>query len=249
MILFLPLKIPRWCYPLGLIILLLPIFIFFWFAAEKNKAFPAYALLPLSDMVIGLDPGHGGYDPGTVSMQGTVVEKEIVLGICLYLQEYLHQGGAKVVMTRKTDTDLLELPAAGPKKRLDMQNRLAILDSSRVNLLVSVHANSFPSSHWRGAQAFYQRGREDGKVLAGCLQSELIRVLQNTDRAVQSGDFFLLRELEAPGALVEVGFISNSDEAALLLSPDYQKKVAWAIYTGIIRYNSRGESLDCFILN
>lgn len=242
MILFLPLKIPRWFYPLGLLIILLPFLILFWFA-NQNRAHPAYALLPLSNVVIGVDPGHGGYDPGMVASEGTVIEKEIVLGISLYLQEYLHQGGARVVMTRKTDMDLLELPAAGPKKRRDMNNRLAVLEKSRVDLLVSVHANSFPSSQWRGAQTFYQGGREDGKIIADCLQSELARVLQNTDRAAQSGDFFLLRELGAPGAIVEVGFLSNHEEALLLLDPDYQKKIAWAIYTGVIRFINYEEPL------
>ncbi|HHU75473.1 MAG TPA: hypothetical protein GXZ24_01050 [Firmicutes bacterium] len=235
MILFLPLKIPRWFYLFGVFILLLPFLLFFYFA-DLNRSCPASALLPLSHMVIGVDPGHGGYDPGVVISEDGIIEKDIVLGIGLCLEEYLQQGGAKVVMTRKTDADLLELPAAGPKKRKDMDNRLAILENSRVDLLVSVHANSFPAANWRGAQTFYQNGKENGEILAGCLQSELTRVLQNTDRLPQAGDFFLLRELGAPGAIVEVGFLSNREEATLLLDSDYQKKIAWAIYAGIIRY-------------
>lgn len=238
MILFWTLKLPRWFYILGSVFLLLVFFVFSQ-VFQKGRAYPAHALLPLSGLIIGIDPGHGGYDPGCMSLQGKAVEKDIVLAISLYLQDYLQQGGAGVVMTRKTDADLLELQVAGPKKQQDMRNRLAILEESRLDLLVSVHANSFPSSNWRGAQTFYQNGKEDYKLLAECLQAELIRVLQNTDRPVKSGDFFLLRELDVPGALVEVGFISNQEEARLLLAPDYQKKIAWAIYAGIIKYQSQ----------
>ncbi len=237
MILFLPLKLPRRLFLLLLVFLLLVYSVFSWLAYRRGKTYPAHALLPLSGVVIGVDPGHGGYDPG--SMQETAIEKDVVLAISLYLREYLQQGGARVVMTRETDTDLLELPVAGPKKQQDMHNRLTILKNSRVALLVSVHANSFPASHWRGAQTFYQDGKENDKILADCIQSELTRVLQNTDRIVKSGNFFILREMEVTGALVEVGFLSNPSEAQLLLTSDYQKKIAWAIYTGIIRYYSR----------
>ena len=184
-----------------------------------------------------------GLDPGMAvtigSMHGEAIEKDIVLEISLYLRDYLQQGGASVIMTRETDMDLLELPVAGPKKRQDLHNRLAVLESSQVDLLVSVHANSFSTSYWRGAQTFYQDGKENGKRLAVCMQDELARVLRNTDRVAKSGNFFLLRELDVPGAIVEVGFLSNPEEARLLLNPNYQKKIAWAIYTGIIKYYSQ----------
>ncbi len=220
----------------GLAFLLLLLSFFSWRVYQQGKAYPAQALLPLSGVIIGIDPGHGGYDPG--SMHGEAIEKDIVLDISLYLRDYLQQGGARIVMTRDADTDLLELPVAGPKKQQDMRNRLAVMKNSRVDLLVSVHANSF-SPHWRGAQTFYQNGKENDKVLADCIQAEFIRVLQNTDRVVKSGNFYLLREIDVPGALVEVGFLSNPAEKQLLLSANYQKKIAWAIYTGIIKYYSQ----------
>lgn len=237
MILFLPLKLPRRFFLFGLAFLLLLFSFFSWLVYQKGKAYPAQALLPLSGLTMGLDPGHGGYDPG--SMHGEAIEKDIVLEISLYLRDYLQQGGASVIMTRETDMDLLELPVAGPKKRQDLHNRLAVLESSQVDLLVSVHANSFSTSYWRGAQTFYQDGKENGRRLAVCMQDELARVLRNTDRVAKSGNFFLLRELDVPGAIVEVGFLSNPEEARLLLNPNYQKKIAWAIYTGIIKYYSQ----------
>ncbi|RJX23270.1 MAG: N-acetylmuramoyl-L-alanine amidase CwlD [Dethiobacter sp.] len=198
-----------------------------------SRALPAQVLLPLSGRVIGIDPGHGGYDPG--AKRGGVQEKDVVLEISLFLREYLQQGGAWVVMTRDRDTDLLEI-MAGPKKRLDMQNRLQIVEEAGVELLVSIHTNSINSSRWRGAQVFYQEGHEEGKLLAAAIQDELRRVLKNTDRLAKGGNFFMLRESSMTGALVEVGFLSNPDEARLLTAPEYQKKIAWAIYLGIIKY-------------
>jgi N-acetylmuramoyl-L-alanine amidase len=186
-------------------------------------------------MVIGVDPGHGGYDPGVI--KGDLKEKDIVLAIGLFLRKYLQQGGAWVVMTRDRDVDFLEA-VAGPKKRLDMQNRLRIIEEAGVDLLISIHTNGMNSSLWRGAQVFYQQGSEEGKLLAGAIQDELRRVAKNTDRQVKGGDFFILREASMNGALVEVGFLSNPEEAALLATPEYQKKIAWAIYLGIISYLS-----------
>jgi len=223
--------------PVKYLWLLLVVFLFivFYRGYYNSRALPAQVLLPLSGRVIGIDPGHGGYDPGV--KRGGIQEKDIVLQISLFLREYLQQGGAWVVMTRDRDTDLLEI-MAGPKKRLDMQNRLKIIEEAGVELVISIHTNGMNSSRWRGAQVFYQEGHEEGKLLASAVQDELRRVAKNTDRQVKGGDFFILRESSMTGALVEAGFLSNPDEARLLTAPEYQKKIAWAIYLGIIRYLS-----------
>jgi N-acetylmuramoyl-L-alanine amidase len=217
---------------------LLPILfvIFAWWGGYFNGGVtPALAIFPLSGKIIGIDPGHGGYDPG--SKRDNILEKDVVLGIGLYLREYLQQGGAWVVMTREEDVDLLAT-SAGPKKRLDMENRRQIIEDSGVELLVSIHANSISSSFWRGAQVFYQEGNDNGKLLASAIQDELIRVLQNTERQVKSGDYYIIRETSMTGVVVEAGFLSNPEEARLLSTAEYQKKVAWAIYLGIIKYLS-----------
>jgi len=182
-----------------------------------------------------VDPGHGGYDPGADN--DGVVEKDVVLQISLFLRDYLQQGGARVLMTREKDVDLLEVPV-GPKKRAELQNRLSMVEQFGAELLVSIHANVIFSPRWRGAQAFYQHGSEDGKKLACAIQEELRRVLKNTDRQAGSGDFFLLRESSMTAVIVEAGFLSNPHEASLLAQPEYQKKVAWAIYLGIVSYFS-----------
>jgi N-acetylmuramoyl-L-alanine amidase len=193
--------------------------------------------LPLSGKTIVIDPGHGGYDPG-VYAHG-VKEKDVVLAIALKLRDYLQGAGARVVMTRETDRDLLVLPAAGPKKRQDMKNRLIIINAALPELVVSVHANAIASPRWRGAQVFYRDGDEASKSLAVIIQGELARVLKNTDREASPGNFLILNESPCTAVLVETGFISNPEEARLLSDPGYQGKVAWSIYLALFRYLSQ----------
>ncbi len=207
--------------------------ILLWCGNLDGRVSPAQAVLPLSGRIICVDPGHGGYDPGTI--RNGIQEKDIVLKIALCLRDYLQQGGAWVVLTREKDLDFLEI-TAGPKKRLDMKNRCQIIEEGGGELLISIHANCISSSIWRGAQVFYREGSEEGKLLASAIQNELIRILKNTDREAKSGDYYILRETSIPGVIVEAGFLSNPEEAELLNSPEYQKKIAWAIYLGIISY-------------
>jgi N-acetylmuramoyl-L-alanine amidase len=202
-----------------------------WHHVVPPRVMPAQAVLPLSGLVIAIDPGHGGYDPGSTS--NGLLEKDVVLEIALYLRDYLQQGGARVIMTRDEDRDFL-ITAAGPKKRLDFSNRLKIVEDGGADFIVSIHANYIASPRWRGSQLFYQEGCSVGKKMAECIQAELTRVLKNTDRLARSGNYYMLREGSMPGVVVEVGFLSNPEEAALLGTASYQKKIAWAIYLGII---------------
>jgi len=192
--------------------------------------------LPLSQKIIVIDPGHGGYDPGALAHE--LKEKDVALAISLKLRDYLQGAGARVVMTRETDRDLLAPAAAGPKKRLDMKNRLIIIRAASPDLVVSIHVNAIPSPRWRGAQVFYRDGDEEAKDLAGIVQEELARVLKNTDRQIKPSDFFILKGSPATAVLVETGFISNLDEAKLLSDNKYQWQAAWAIYLGLMRYLS-----------
>lgn len=197
----------------------------------------AVVLLPLVGRVIVLDPGHGGYDPGMV--KDGILEKDIVLDISLLLREMLQKAGAVVIMTREKDEDLLVVPA-GPKKREDLANRLKIIKESRAEIFVSIHANAIHSPHWRGAQTFYYEGQEKSKILAGCIQEVLVELMKNTEREIKAGDYFLLRNSPVPAVIVEVGFMSNPVEMKLLVEPSYQKKIAWCIYLGIVRYTHEG---------
>ncbi|MFC5468731.1 N-acetylmuramoyl-L-alanine amidase CwlD [Cohnella suwonensis] len=194
--------------------------------------------LPLSGKVIALDAGHGGPDGGAESRDG-VIEKDLNLAIVLYLRDYLQQAGAVVQLTREGDYDLASPNTKGYSKRktedlLERADRVSKLEAS---LAVSVHMNSIPSPRWSGAQTFYSLNNGDSRRLATMIQSELRGVLGNTQRIAKRTDtIYLLKALKMPTALVEVGFLSHPEEAELLADEQYQRKVAGAIYRGILRY-------------
>ncbi|MBC8079326.1 MAG: N-acetylmuramoyl-L-alanine amidase CwlD [Gorillibacterium sp.] len=197
--------------------------------------------LPLSGKVITIDAGHGGPDGGAVSESGTL-EKDITLAICLYLRDYLQQSGAIVWMTRETDTDLAQIDTKGlgRRKREDLIQRAQAITENKTDLLVSVHLNSIPSPKWHGAQSFYTLNHPDNASFAAHIQAELKRNLENTDRMAKPIDkkVYLLRAMKIPSVLVEVGFLSNPEEARLLSQPQYQQKLAASVYQGILKYAS-----------
>jgi N-acetylmuramoyl-L-alanine amidase len=199
--------------------------------------------MPLSGKIIALDPGHGGPDGGAVSRDG-ILEKDINLAISLYLRDYLQQAGALVVMTREDDKDLADPETRGRRKKEDLYRRVEFVKEKGSDMLISIHMNSIPSSRWSGAQTFYYPKQHEGnELLATFIQEELKLNLGNTNRMVKTANtIFLLKSIEVPTALVEVGFLSNPGEAALLANEAYQKKAAAAIYRGILRYTS-GEKL------
>ncbi|MNP07491.1 Germination-specific N-acetylmuramoyl-L-alanine amidase precursor [compost metagenome] len=209
-----------------------------------TKQATQYWSLPLAGKVITLDAGHGGPDGGAVSRQG-VIEKDINLAITLYLRDYLQQAGAIVKMTREGDYDLASPETKGYSKRKteDLKQRVKKIEDEQSDLFISVHMNSIPSNRWRGAQVFYYPSHSDNAGLATLIQEEIKRNLENTDRIAKTvNTMYLLQVLKIPSALVEVGFLSNTEEAMLLKDEQYQRKVAASIYKGILRYSS-GEKL------
>ncbi|KQB94916.1 N-acetylmuramoyl-L-alanine amidase CwlD [Geobacillus sp. MR] len=200
--------------------------------------------LPLSGRIIVLDPGHGGPDGGAVG--GEVVEKEIALNVAKKLRDYLQQQGALVLMTRETDRDLASPSTRGysRRKKEDLRERTTFINKSDADLFISIHLNAIPSPRWRGAQTFYYGSLIENERLAKFIQAELRRNLENTHRVAKMIDtVYLLKHAKKPGALVEIGFLSNPDERELLASDHYQTQLAASIYKGVLRYFSNEPTL------
>lgn len=186
--------------------------------------------MPLSKKIIVVDAGHGGFDPGKVSKNNTL-EKDINLNIAKKLQIYLEQSGSFVLTTRIDDSSLSE------KKRQDLKERKNIANSENVDLLVSVHQNSFPKESVKGAQVFYYNGSQNSQKLAETIQKRLKELDDANNREAKSNSaYYLLKETSVPAIIVECGFLSNSEENKKLNSEEYQEKIAWAIYLGILDY-------------
>jgi len=182
---------------------------------------------PLAGMVVLVDPGHGGWDPGAV-VSGTK-EKELTLQVGLLVKELLEQRDAKVVMTRSTDEHFSRTV------REDLRQRVALVEEHKADLYLSLHANKDSCNCW-GAQTFYQKGGlPEGKVLAMAIQGRL-RETTPTTRHALPGDFYVLRNAKVPAVIVEMGFLTNPDEHRRLLEPVYQKTVAAAIAEGVESY-------------
>lgn len=212
--------------------------VIFTYESPDHSSWSTWSL-PLAGTVIAIDPGHGGKDGGAVSSNGEVIEKDVTLAVSLYLRDFLQQSGAYVVMTREEDRDLASPGADRQRKRKseDARNRVKLINESSPDFLVSIHVNSIPSPKWSGAQTFYYPGFKESHEMSYLIQDEIRRVLSNTERSPsKTDDVFIIREVQCPAVLVEVGFVSNKKEANRLQSSEYQKALANAIYQGILRH-------------
>ncbi len=194
----------------------------------------------IASKLIVIDPGHGGFDPG--AWRGDVLEKNVTLQISKKLQTYLGGAGAVVILLRENDEDLAPQPFKGSvreRKLADLAARVKAANKSRADFYISVHTNADVSPRWSGAQTFYNGKSEESKVLAETIQEEFTRVLGNTKRKAKTGSYYIIDKTEMPAVIAEVGFISNPDEARLLTSSAYQEKVAYAIFSGIIKSQNK----------
>ena len=121
-----------------------------------------------------------------------------------------------------------------------MQARKDIILKERPDLVVSVHLNKFSLSSRRGAQVFYREDSEQGKILAKSIQNSFNSMEEAPRQSSPlAGDYYLLNCSEYPSVIAECGFLSNSEDEALLVTEDYQSKIAYAIFKGIVEYLSQ----------
>lgn len=199
--------------------------------------------MPVAKKVVLIDAGHGGWDPGKVSESDNVLEKDINLQVALKLQAYLEQGGSVVLMTR------IEDEALSNSKSLDMKSRKDLANVSKADILISVHQNSYPQENVQGAQVFYFNESEKSKRLAECIQTEIKNFADPDNRrlAKANTDYYVLKQTVVPAVIVECGFLSSNAERRELTTDEYQEKIAWSIYKGVIRYFGDDESPEMAI--
>lgn len=208
----------------------------------KQLAVPTAGENDLRGYLFVLDAGHGGEDGGASTQDG-VLESEINLAITLKLDDLLHLLGQKTVLVRRTDTAIYSPGSTtyAEKKVSDLRNRVALVNETPNAFLVSIHQNQFEQSKYSGAQVFYNNtapAQETAKIL----QEHLISALDpdNHRQAKSAVDtVFLMREINAPGVLVECGFLSNPQEAQKLQQPEYQTKLALVIASALNRLSPK----------
>jgi N-acetylmuramoyl-L-alanine amidase len=217
------------------------------------------------DLVIVIDPGHGGKDPGALGRKGTR-EKDVVLHVANHLRDLLaKEGSTKVFMTRETDVFI------------ELEDRATFANTHKADLFVSIHINSHSQSSVKGLE-FYHFGEasdpralavaarengtpleknaapwqfiladklndkkiDDSRELAWTTKNSLVKFLDNfykiKDHGIKTAPFFVLRMTTMPAILAEIAFISNPTEEKLLQSSTYQKRVAEGIFKGLQSY-------------
>ena len=221
------------------------------------------------NIVVAIDAGHGGRDPGAVGKKGTR-EKDIVLSIARKLEAILkRQKGITPYLTRRSD---IFLP---------LRERIRRARSHKADLFVSIHADAARRRKAQGSSVYIlsQRGasseaarwlakRENDADLVGgvnlddkddLLKSVLLDLSQSAtieaslsfaevmldslrrvgkvhSKRVEQAGFVVLKSPDIPSILVETAFISNPREEKKLRSKAFQKKIAKAIHSGIIKY-------------
>ena len=185
---------------------------------------------------IVIDAGHGGLDPGKVGVNNAL-EKDINLSIALILKELLSTEGFHIVLTRDSDAIMAPLDSKSPK-RDDLIARTNLIEQTNPIFTISIHQNSFPDASVSGPQVFYYTNSNEGKLLADTIQASLNKQLTpKKERVSQFNDaYFLLKNTPTPIVIVECGFLSNAEEADLLIQDSYQQKIAHAIYDGLLTY-------------
>lgn len=208
---------------------------------QWKELYQAEAVKAMSWVVAGrfyvIDPGHGGEDPGKVG-PGELYEKNINLAVAKKLYTIINQGGGQVILTRDRDISLSSgQDTVRERKRADLAKRVEIAASTKADVFISLHCNAFPASRWSGAQTFYSPNIAGSKELAEYVQEELATQLGNTTRQAKTDTAsIIMKRATIPIVNVEMGFLSNPKEAELLNDPAYQDKLAWAIYSGIVRF-------------
>ena len=188
----------------------------------------------LTNKVIIVDPGHGGFDPGKPGITG-LDEKDLNLKISLLVRNYLENAGAIVIMTRTTDDDVDGMDGVKHKSK-DMIQRKKLSEGG--DILVSIHQNSFTQPSIHGAQTFYNGKSEEGEALAKSIQRSIKEVadLDNRREAKSNTNYYVLKATDSPAVIIECGFLTNPEEEKKLNSESYQNQMALGIYLGILRY-------------
>lgn len=187
----------------------------------------------IAGKVITIDPGHGGTDPGAIGPTG-LMEKDVTLPISMKLKKALEEKGAKVYMTRTTDVDVYGPNASGPD---ELQARVNVGTKSESDLFISVHINSFSNPNVGGIATYYYEKTQYDTKLASRIQSYIADEEGFAgDRGIQPGNLYVLRRSLMPAVLVELGFISNPKEEALLKTDKVQQQFADEIANGIENY-------------
>lgn len=186
----------------------------------------------LKGKTILIDPGHGGSDPGAVGLNRTY-EKTITLQMSLKLRDALAQKGARVIMTRTTDVDVHSQNATAKQ---ELQARVDVGQRANADIFVSVHHNASTNRDLGGISTYYTPKTKYDTMLATAIQRRMAAATSVSDKGIRTAEFYVTKRSSMPAALLEIAFISNPQEEALLNNMWFQNKIVASIVQGIEDY-------------
>ncbi|WP_322744900.1 N-acetylmuramoyl-L-alanine amidase [Leptolyngbya ectocarpi] len=177
-------------------------------------------------IVVAIDPGHGGRDPGAVGIGG-LQEKQVIFPISQQVAAILRQQGVEVVMTRNRDIEL------------DLDPRVQIAERADADLFVSIHANAISLSRpdVNGLETYYYSNA--GARFARTVHDIVLRTMGMSDRRVRQARFYVIRRTSMPAILIEVGFVTGAEDIHNLRDPEWRSEMANAIARGILTHIQR----------
>jgi N-acetylmuramoyl-L-alanine amidase len=195
--------------------------------ANSVNVYPSALNLPAipdGRVLVIVDPGHGGPDPGAVGIDG-LQEKGVVMAISEYLTAILEEQGVQAVMTRTDDRDL------------GLEPRVALAEQLDADLFVSIHANAISLSRpeVNGVETYYYSSDASSR-LARLIHSSMVDGTGSIDRGVRTARFHVLVNTSMPAVLVETGFVTGNVDAYNLVDPSFQQQMAQSIAQGILLY-------------
>ena len=214
-------------------------------AAAFAAPFLASSFRLSHSVTVVIDAGHGGIDNGVTGVKTGVKESELNLAVAKILGEYLEGAGFNVVYTRLNEEGLYSAFDSN-KKRADMEKRVEIIRRAAPAAVVSIHMNEYTSPSRRGAQAFFDGGSQEGRVLAQIVQEFLNDDFNvpDTGREYEAlkAEKYILQNSASPAVIVECGFLSNPLDEANLTNAEYRAEIAYTIFRAVAVYLSASGS-------
>jgi len=170
-----------------------------------------------------VDPGHGGPDAGARGPRG-LLEKDVNLLVAREIAAHLDATGWPALLTRE-----------GDEERSAVQ-RTEMAASVGASVLVSIHVNASIRPGMRGTEAYHRAGCPESARLADVILKRVTAACGLPNRGRKAGTFAVLRRSPVPAALIELVFISDPDEEAMLGREEFRKAAAAAVAEGIREY-------------
>ena len=176
-------------------------------------------------MRIFIDAGHGGTNPGTIGVNG-LKESTVNLDVALKLGRILQNNGYTVNYSRTTDVNL------------SLARRANLANEWGADYFISIHCNSNPDPDIGGTSTFYYRNGTVAESFAIVVNTNLVRLIELRNIGTYPANFAVLRRTSMPAILVELAFLSNPREAALLATNSFRENCALGIANGVIQFTS-----------